>query len=197
MKLRAFASLFLLPVAVLAGEREIAEWILREGGMVMVNGGEPITSLADLPAGQWHITGVDLYGTPTVPRDMKRLSELTELRQLYVSSKTYSPSSDTKGEFGDGSFEFLAKLPKLETFHVSLHFLPTIDITNDGWKHMAGHTQLKDLRLSLTTITKPEILAPFVNLESLDLSQAYITDTTMKAVAGMTKLKRLIWPGRW
>ena len=77
MKLRAFASLFLLPVAVLAGEREIAEWILREGGMVMVNGGEPITSLADLPAGEWHITGVDLYGTPTVPRDMKRLSELT------------------------------------------------------------------------------------------------------------------------
>ncbi len=184
-------------VGLLAGadERRIAEWIIRQGGQVMLNGGEPIGVLTDLPETDFRITGVNLYGTPTVPRDMERLRGLTELRELYLSSKTYSPSSDKKGEFAEESFQFLAKLPKLEKLHVSLHFLPTIDITDAAWQHMSGHTQLKELRLSLTRITKAEVLAPFVNLHSLDLSQAYVSNDAMKAVAGMTALRRLSLAG--
>src|SRR4051812_47237405 len=130
---------FLLPAHAMAGEREVAEWVIRQGGMVMVNGGDPVTTLADLPPGEFHVTGVDLYGTPTVPRDYKRLTGLTELRELYVSSKTYSPSSDAKGEFADDSFQYLGSFPKLEKFHVSLHFLPHVDISDAGWARMKGH----------------------------------------------------------
>jgi len=174
-----------------ADERRTAEWIIRQGGQVMLDGGEPIGAFSNIPETDFRITGINLYGTPTTPRDMERLSGLTELRELYLSSKTYSPSSDKKGEFGEDSFQFLAKLTKLEKLHVSLHFLPTIDITDAAWRHMSGHSQLKELRLALTRITKAEVLAPFVNLHSLDLSQAYVSNDAMIAVGGMTALKRL------
>jgi uncharacterized protein YjbI with pentapeptide repeats len=184
-------SCLLAAEVVHAGERDIAQWIIRQGGKVMLDGGEPIADLMDLPDGAFRITGADLYGTPTVPKDLERLAALTELRDLFVSSKTYNPSSGTKGALADESFQYLAKLPKLERFHVSLHFLPHVDISDAGWTHMAQQTQLKDLRLALTRITKPEVLAPFVNLHSLDLSQAYISDDVLSALAGMTGLKRL------
>src|SRR4051794_806444 len=119
-----------LPLCAEQNERSIAEWIIREGGQVMVNGGAPIAALSDLPKSDFRITGVDLYGTPTVPKDLEKLSGLTEIRELYLSSKTYSPSSDKKGDSADDSFQYLAKLPKLEKLHVSLHFLPSIDITD-------------------------------------------------------------------
>jgi Leucine-rich repeat (LRR) protein len=189
------AALVILPLLANGDERRIAQWIIRQGGQVMVNGGPPIAALADLPEDDFRITGVDLYGTPTVPKDLERLTGLTELRELYLSSKTYSPSSDKKGEFADESFQYLAKLTKLEKLHVSLHFLPHIDISDAGWRHMSGQTQLKELRLALTRITKPEVLAPFINLHSLDLSQAYVADEAMKALESMTGLKRLSLAG--
>src|SRR5688572_12266107 len=190
-----FAAALAFPLCADNSERDIAKWIIRQGGQVMADGGAPIASLADLPKSDFRITGVDLYGTPTVPKDLSRLTPLTELRELYLSSKTYSPSSDKKGDFADDSFQYLAKLPKLEKLHVSLHFLPHIDVSDAGWRHMSGHSQLKELRLALTKISKPESLAPFVNLHSLDLSQAYVSDEAMKALEGMTQLKRLSLAG--
>src|SRR5687767_9126268 len=99
-------SLFcILTTFAAAGDRDLAQWIIRQGGQVMLNGGKPIGALADLPDGDFQITGVDLYGTPTVPKDLERLSALTELRELYLNSKTYSPSSDKKGDFADDSLQ--------------------------------------------------------------------------------------------
>src|SRR5262249_48341979 len=148
-----------------AGDREAAQWVIRQGGRVMVNGGEPIDDIAKLPPGDIRVTGVDLFGAPASPKDLEHLSGLTELRELYIYSRTYSPSSDVKAPFSDESFQYLANLKKLEKFWVSLHDLPDIDIADAGWARMKNMTQLKDLRLALTKIQKAETLAPFVNLK--------------------------------
>jgi len=50
---------------------------------------------------------------------------------------------------------------------------------------MAPLTQLKDLRVCLVTIKSPSTLAPFVNMETLDLNDANITDDMMPGLARM------------
>ena len=47
-----------------AAERDAAEWVIRAGGRVMINGDRtPTAGLAALPKGDFQVTGVDLSGT--------------------------------------------------------------------------------------------------------------------------------------
>src|SRR5579859_7587995 len=129
MSLRSI-SIFLALTAATAADREAAQWVIRQGGRVMVNGGEPIRDIANLPPGDFRVTGVDLFGAPVAPKELEHLSGLSELRELYIYSRTYSPTSDVKAPFSDESFQFLANLKKLEKFSVSLHDLPDTDISD-------------------------------------------------------------------
>src|SRR5258708_28682183 len=88
--------LLTLASAAPAADREAAQWVIRQGGSVMVDGGEPIRDIAKLPAGDFRVTGVDLFGAPVAPKELEHLSNLTELRELYIYSRTYSPNSDVK-----------------------------------------------------------------------------------------------------
>jgi hypothetical protein len=56
-----------------------------KGGRVMVNGNRrPIGKLADLPAGEIRITGVDLTGTLLDPKELSNIAGLTEVRELFL-----------------------------------------------------------------------------------------------------------------
>src|SRR5882672_6720340 len=78
-------------------EREIALWILRVGGRVMVNGLDKVISDPfDLPNNDFRIVVVDMHGTLTEPKDLEPLSKLTEVRELYVPARVWSPVSDVK-----------------------------------------------------------------------------------------------------
>ena len=54
--------------------REIAEWVIRQGGRVMLESErkerEPVGDVARLPAGESRIIGIDLVGTLIEPKEM-------------------------------------------------------------------------------------------------------------------------------
>src|SRR5260370_1331381 len=62
---------------------------------------------------------------------------------------------------------------------------------DEGVKRMAPLTQLKHLRLNNTTIKDPKCFEALVNLESLDLGDAYVLDSSLAPLANMRNLKRL------
>ena len=173
-------------------ERNIALWILRKGGQVMVDGVEqPIADPFDLPARDFRIVVVDMHGTFTEPKELEPLSKLADVRELYIPARLWSPVSDVKAPFADESFQYYAGMKKLEKFHAGLTTLAWLDIGDEGLKRMHPLVQLKDLRVALTTIKDPQCFESLVNLESLDLNDSYVVDASLAPLAKMKKLRRL------
>src|SRR5260221_1792569 len=173
-------------------ERDVALWVMREGGRVRLDGAtEYINDPFELPAGEVHLVGIDMHGTLADPKELEPLRHLTGLRELLIPARVWSPASDIKAPYSDEVFDFFSGMNHLETFQAGLTTLAWLDLWDTGLVRMASLAQLKDLRVSLSTMKDPKSLAPFVNLEFLDLSDTYVTDQTMTALAGMKNLRRL------
>src|SRR3954449_5585910 len=188
-------GLFALPAMAeitFAEERQIALWILRRGGQVMVDGVEnPISDPFDLPDRDFRIVVVDLHGTVIEPKQLQEIQKLEHVRELYVPARVWSPVSDVKAPFSDESFQYYQGMKRLETFSAGLTTLAWLDIGDEGVKRLAPLTQLKDLRLNNTTIKDPKCFDALVNLDSLDLGDAYVLDNSLAPLARMRNLKRL------
>src|SRR5688572_11458223 len=188
-------GLFTLPVLAeipFAEERQIAQWILRRGGQVMVEGVErPIGDPFDLPDKDFRIVMVDLHGTVIEPKQLQEIQKLEHVRELYVPARVWSPVSDVKAPFSDESFQYYQGMKQLETFKAGLTTLAWLDIGDEGVKRLTPLTQLKHLRLNNTTIKDPQCFEGLVNLESLDLGDAYVLDHSLAPLAHMKNLKRL------
>src|SRR5882757_1449954 len=175
-----------------ADERQVALWILRRGGQVMIDGiAEPIGDPFDLPDRDFRIVVVDLHGTVIEPRQLQEISKLEHVRELYVPARVWSPVSDVKAPFSDESFQYYQGMKSLETFSAGLTTLAWLDIGDEGVKRLAPLSQLKHLRLNNTTIKDPKCFEGLVNLESLDLGDAYVLDSSLAPLANMKNLKRL------
>ena len=175
-----------------AEERDIARWIIRKGGQVMVTGvSHPIGDPFELPSGDFRIVVVDMHGTITEPKQLEPLSKLTHVRELYVPARVWSPVSDVKAPFADESFQYYQGMKELEKFHAGLTTLAWLDIGDEGVKRLTPLTQLKDLRLNNTTIKDPNCFEGLINLESLDLGDAYVLDHSLTPLAKMKNLRRL------
>src|SRR3954470_7752983 len=86
----ATAIVFAAAAAFAATDREAAEWVIRKGGRVMVNGSrQSIALLADLPAGPLRLTGVDLTGTVLEPKDLQNLEGMQSIRELYLPGSAF------------------------------------------------------------------------------------------------------------
>src|SRR5437763_6294448 len=185
-------ALPLLAEISFADERQVALWILRRGGQVMVDGVErPIADPFDLPDRDFRIVVVDLHGTVIEPRQLQEIKKLEHVRELYVPGRVWSPVSDVKAPFSDESFQYYQGMKRLETFSAGLTTLACLDIGDEGEKRLAPLTQLKHLRLNNTTIKDPKCFEALVNLESLDLGDAYVLDHSLAPLANMRNLKRL------
>ena len=134
---------------------------------------------------------VDMHGTITEPKQLEPLSKLTHVRELYVPARVWSPVSDVKAPFADESFQYYQGMKDLEKFHAGLTTLAWLDIGDEGVKRMTPLTQLKDLRLNNTTIKDPKCFEGLINLESLDLGDAYVLDYSLVPLAKMKNLRRL------
>src|SRR6266481_376770 len=187
--------LFALPVMAeiaFAEERQVALWILRRGGQVMVDGVEnPISDPFDLPDRDFRIVVVDMHGTVIEPKQLQEIRKLEHVRELYVPARVWSPVSDVKAPFSDESFQYYQGMKRLETFNAGLTTLAWLDIGDEGVKGLAPLSQLKHLRLNNTTIKDPKCFEALVNLESLDLGDAYVLDNSLAPLANMKNLKRL------
>src|SRR5262245_50221180 len=179
-----------LPVALLATERETGEWVIRQRGRLMIDGNRTaLRNLSDLPPGDFRITGVDLTGTLVDPNDMERIGALINLRELYLPGPSWNPASGSRLDAND-QLKHLSGLKNLERLHFSLHFLSNVNVQDKGLAHLAGLTQLKEMRCAQCRISKSS-LASFVNLESLDLTYATFRDEGLKSLSGLKKLRRL------
>src|SRR3712207_5455459 len=95
LSLRAFLCANLLLAALPASasyteDRAVAEWVLRSGGSVAFAGDSRfIRDIAGIPAGPVRLRSVDLVSVVVAPDDLKRLTGLTHLRELYLSGRTW------------------------------------------------------------------------------------------------------------
>src|SRR5436190_9483276 len=173
-------------------ERQVALWILRRGGQVMVDGmPNPIGDPFDLPDRDFRIVMVDLHGTVIEPKQLQEIQKLEHVRELYVPARVWSPVSDVKAPFSDESFQYYQGMKQLEQFNAGLTTLAWLDIGDEGVKRLAPLPQLKHLRLNNTTIKDPKCFEALVNLESLDLGDAYVLDSSLAPLANMRNLRRL------
>ena len=108
------ATLCLGPVfAVGQSERDVAEWVIRQGGSVRIEGRlDPIARLEDLPkAGskqtELRIRGINLVGTLIAPTELKRFSGLSSLRELELPGPIWNPNAGSKLD-ANAEFEALA-----------------------------------------------------------------------------------------
>ena len=176
--------------AFAATDREAAEWVIRKGGRVMVNGGrQSIGLLAGLPAGALQITGVDLTGTVLEPRELGHLAGLEHVRELYLPGSAFTPGAGSKLD-GNAELKAIAGMKDLERLQFSLHFLPYFNVTDAGFATFSNLTNLKELRCEQCKIDKRG-LDPFVNLESLDMSYSTFGNNAMPSLAAMHSLRRL------
>src|SRR5262245_34470492 len=171
-------------------EREIAEWVIRQGGRVILEGARaPIGDVAQLPAGEFRITGVDLVGTLIEPKDLEKVSGLTHLKELYLPGPIWNPGAGSSLDANE-QLKLLSGLKDLEKLHFSLHFLTNVNVQDKGLVYLTGLTQLKELRCAQCRIAKLS-LARLTKLESLDLSLKPFNDEGMKGLAELKELRRL------
>lgn len=77
-------------------ERQISEWIIREGGRVMVNGQRGvIDDVAKLLAAPFRLTAVDLIGTTIDPEDLSKLGGLAASPNSLFPIPIFTPFSDS------------------------------------------------------------------------------------------------------
>ncbi len=185
--LLAFAQL----VVYAQPDRPVAEWVIRQGGRVVVVGNaQPISDLAALPKQDPLVLSVvDLYGTIIEPKDLEKLSGLKQLKELYLPGPSWNPGAGSRLDAND-ELKFLAPLSSLEKLHFSLHFLTNVNVQDKGLKYIETLVNLKELRLAQGRVRNFSF-APFAQLEGLDLSYSTATDEVLKSLAGLKKLRRL------
>src|SRR4051795_9987451 len=190
--LLGFLALPLIAEISFADERQVALWVLRRGGQVMIDGVDhPIGDPFDLPERDFRIVVVDLHGTVIEPKQLQEIAKLEHVRELYVPARVWSPVSDVKAPFSDESFQYYQGMKQLEQFSAGLTTLAWLDIGDEGVKRLAPLTQLKRLRLNNTTIKDPKCFEALVNLESLDLGDSYVVNDSLAPLANMKNLRRL------
>src|SRR5438132_2383555 len=149
--LRTFlAMVFAMPGIAAASDRGVAEWVLRAGGSVSVEGGRAeIWDITQLPAGDVQVRAVNLVATTLKPKDFERLGHLDHLRELYVSGRSWHslPAATSVESLG-----YLGSLTGLETLALSLPVQTEIPLEDDAIAKIAGLVHLRELRLAQTKV---------------------------------------------
>src|ERR1700733_7830985 len=111
---RAIIALFLAAGLMhAASAREIAEWVMRWEGRVVLEGSrQPLKDVSQLPAGEIHIAGIDLTGAVMRPLELRKLEGLSNLRELYLPGPIWNPGGGN--EDVTGVFKALSSLNKGE-----------------------------------------------------------------------------------
>src|SRR5580692_8384495 len=169
------AAFFLFAVAGYgATEREIAEWVLRwEGSLMLEGASQPIHDVSQLPPGVFHITSVDLTAAVMHPVELRKLEGLTHLRELYLPGRIWNPGAGKEDK--TGVFEALASLTSVERLAFSWHFSSNIAVNDKDIDKLASWSGLQQFRCAQCRLAKPK-LSVFTQLRDLDLSDNPFTD---------------------
>jgi len=169
-------------------DRAVAKWVLRLGGSVVVHGSRVrIWGLDQLPAGEFQLHTVNLVPLDVEPSQMKRLSGLRQLRELYISGRSWHslPTSVSRT-----TLQYFAGMVQLEKFALSLPVQTDVQLEDNAIEALAPLTNLVELRVAQARI-KGHTLAPFTRLRALDVKHTRFDDEGMKHLASMPDLTKL------
>ncbi len=166
-------------------DRQVAEWVILSGGSVSVAGrAQRIGEVTQLPAGDIHLTLVDLVGSNILPPDMQWLIGLKYLKVLTVPGPMWNPSSGARIDYSR-ELRHLAGIKTLEALTFSNTYLEEIKFQDDGVEEIVPLApSLKVLSLENTSV-RGRHLAHFTNLEALDLVYCPVDDKGMKELQGL------------
>src|SRR5207248_1160530 len=176
-------------LAKAASDRDVAEWVIRWEGRVMLDGHrEPITDLGQLPRGEIRIVGIDLTGAVMHPAELVKLDGLLSLRELYLPGPIWNPGG--ANEDAKEAFKALATLKNLEKLHFGWHYSAQIGVRDNEIQQLLALKEVKDLRCSQCRLTDIN-LASWTKLRTLDLSYTSFSDKALAGLAGLKDLRRL------
>src|SRR5579872_472402 len=173
-------------------DRQVAEWVLLQGGSVRLAGQtERVRDTTDLPAADFQLELVDLVGANILPPELQWLIGLGHLKTLNLPGPMWNPSSGARIDYSK-DLRHLAGIKTLEELTFSYTYLERIKFNDDGLKEIAAlGPSLKLLSLEKTEV-RGHNLAPFANLESLDLVYCPVDDAGLQQLKELTKLRKLL-----
>ncbi len=174
-------------------DRKVAEWTLNMGGRVtLVGETRRISGIAALPSGDFEVKVLDWVGLNADPPDLERIGGLRRLEELHLAGPFWSRNADG-GRDGSRDMKYLAGISTLHTITFSYHFLDSLRFRDGGLEEIKGLTGMRELVLRQSAVTGKTI-APFVNLEALDVTLCPFNDDGLRNLANMKRMKRL-WLG--
>jgi Leucine-rich repeat (LRR) protein len=204
------------PPQQIASDRIWAEWMLRMGGAVVLEGQQKlIADLADLPTTDFRIhtlnfTGITMYGA-SLQDELRHLPPLPHLKELYINGRLWYDQPAPRLADTIGLFASSTELEKLVLSRPVQTYIPMNDA---ALKQLAPLKNLKELRVRQTRSPGLELSAfPLTHLDlnyvvafgddgmsrlknMSTLTELYvrgtsITDEGLKNLAGLTNLVEL------
>src|SRR5947209_8734918 len=124
------ALLFFVVSAFGATEHDTAEWVLRWEGSVLLQGAKrPVRDVLQLPPGDIHVTAIDLTGAVMHPVELRKLTDLPYLRELYLPGPIWNPGAGKEDK--TGVFQSLATLTSVQRLSFGWHFNAEIEVNDD------------------------------------------------------------------
>jgi Leucine-rich repeat (LRR) protein len=173
-------------------DRQVAEWAILMGGSVrLVSEAEHIHEISELPATDFHLEHLNLVGTNISPPDLQRLAGLRRLKILNLPGPMWNPRAGSRPDHSR-ELSHLANINTLEQLTVSYSYLASIKLRDGGLEEIASLApSLRNLSLENTEV-RGHNLAPFTNLEALDLVYCPIDDDGLEELSGLVRLRTLL-----
>src|SRR6266404_877952 len=174
-------------------DRIVAEWMLRMGGSVVLEGQRrPITDLADLPTSDFRLHTLNFTGVTqwafALEDELKRLPPLPHLKEVYVNGRLWY---DQPVPLVASTMRLLASSPALEKVILSKPVQTYVPFDDTVLQGLEPLTRLQELRVHQTRIPG-SALAPFPLLKYLDLNYDRTFNdqgmSSLKSMAGLSKL---------
>ncbi|HEV3216362.1 MAG TPA: hypothetical protein VGZ27_11605 [Vicinamibacterales bacterium] len=180
----------------IAADRQWAEWMVRMGGAVVLEGQRrPISELADLPATDFRIhtlnfTGITMWAA-SLQDELRHLPPLPHLKELYINGRLWYDQPAPRLADTIGLFAGSTELEKLVLSRPVQTYIPFNDSALD---QLAPLKTLKEVRVRQTRT--PGLSLSKFPLTHLDLNYVVsFGDAGMNSLKSMTTLTELYLRG--
>ena len=177
-------------------DRVVAEWMLRMGGSVVLEGQHrPVSDLAALPTSDFYIRTLNFTGITqwafALEDELRRLPPLKHVKEVYLNGRL---RYDQPVSLVEATMGLFAGSPELETLVLSRPVQTYIPFDDTVIKALQPLPKLRELRLRQTRVAGAA-LASF-SLKSLDLNyDRTFNDAGMASLQAMTGLTTLYLRG--
>src|SRR5579862_473594 len=177
-------------------DRMVAEWMLRMGGSVVVEGQHKVISdLTELPTSDFYIHTLNFTGITqwafALEDELRRLPPLKHVKEVYINGRLWY---DQPVSLVEATMNLFAGSPELETLVLSRPVQTYIPLDDTVIKALQPLPKLQELRLRQTRVAGAALAA--FPLKNLDLNyDRTFNDAGMASLKAMTGLNRLYLRG--